>query len=345
MNVRTSLLIGILGFAVAASEGASGAPAPAPSYKITHTTMLGAPDRWDYVTYDAGSHRVYVAHGDRVSVVDGGNGSIVGEVLGMPGGTHGIGISAATEQGFTDDGSGALAVPFDLTSLKAKAHVAVGADADGILVDPESGHVFVVGGDPGTLSVIDPKTDQVIATIEGGGKLEFAVADGQGHVYVDGEANHDIVRIDTKTNEVDAHWAMPDCRSPHGLAIDEATHRLFAGCANKSLTVMNADTGAIVATVPIGAGSDGVVFDPKRKLVFSANGRDGTLSVIREQPDGTFASVATIPTAVSARTLSIDPDSGRLFLVAADLEPVGPDGKRPKARPGSVRLMFLDPQT
>ena len=314
----------------------------APIYRVSRIVALGAPDRWDYVTFDAGAHRVYVAHGDKVSVVDSRSGSTIGTIGGAAGGTHGIAISAATGQGFTDDGTAGVAIPFDLATLQARHPIRVGADADGIVVDPSSGHIFVIDGDPGTVSVIDPKKNELVATIDGGGKLEFAVADDFGHVYVDGEAKHEIVRIETDTNRVDAHWTMPDCRSPHGLAIDKDTHRLFAGCANDNLTVMNADNGAIVASVTIGAGNDGVAFDPNRKLVLSANGRDGTLSVIREQ-DGRFTNVATINTTVSARTLSIDPETGRVFLVAADLEPVGPQGGRPKARPGSVRLMFLDP--
>lgn len=318
-------------------------PVSLPAYHVVRTIALGAPDRWDYVTFDPRSHRVYVAHGDRVSVVDGRSGAFVGTVGGMPGGTHGIGISAETGQGFTDDGTAGVAVSFDLATLKSKAPIKVGADADGIVVDPSSGKVFVVDGDPGIVSVIDPKTDAAISTIDGGGKLEFAVADGRGHLFVDGEAKHEIVRVDTASDRVDAHWPMPDCRDPHGLAIDESSHRLFAGCSNDSLTVMNADTGAVVATVPIGSGNDGVVFDPKRRVALAANGHDGTMTVIREDDGDRFASVATIPTAVSARTLAIDPTSGRVFLVAADLEPQAADGGRPKVRPGSVRLMFLDP--
>lgn len=331
--VVTSVL---LAASMPAAEGAN-----QPMYTVGETITLGAPARWDYVGFDPASHRVYVAHGDRVSVVDGRSGAVVGAVRGMPGGTHGIGISTATGQGFTDDGKAGLAIPFDLTTFARKPPIKVGADADGIVVDPMSGHVFVVGGDPGTLSVLDPKTDAVIATIDGGGKLEFAVADDRGHVYVDGKARNEIVRVDTRSDQVDARWPMPDCVGPHGLAIDQVTHRLFAGCSNKVLTVVNADTGAVVANVPIGAGNDGVAFDPKRKLVLSANGRDGTLTVIREGTDDSFVLHETVATAPGARTLAIDPESGRVFLAAA--EPTSTNDGSGTARRAAVRLIVLDP--
>src|SRR5262249_26710467 len=154
-------------------------------------------------------------------------------------------------------------------------------DADGIAFDPISGHIFVVDGDSKVLTVIDPKTDTAIATINAGGGLEYAVSGNNGKLYVDGAENKEVVRIDTATNKVDAHWPIPGCTSPHGLAMDTRASRLFVSCVNQVLTVVNARSGAVVATLPIGAGTDGAAFDPMRKLVFSSN-FDGTISVIRE---------------------------------------------------------------
>jgi YVTN family beta-propeller protein len=196
---------------------------------------------------------VFVAHGDRVTVVDGRDGKIVGSVEGMPGGTHGIAISTAAGRGYTDDGHAGIAVSFDLVTLKPVRQIKAEEDADGIILDPASGHVFVVNGDSAKLTVIDPKTDTAIATIDAGGGLEAAVSGANGKLYVDGAEKKEIVRVDTATNKVDAHWPMPDCTSPHGLAIDLDTHRLFASCVNNVLIVVNADSGAVVTNWPTAA--------------------------------------------------------------------------------------------
>ena len=314
----------------------------APAYSITRTVPLGAPDRWDYISFDPASHRVYVSHGDRVTVVDGRSGALVGSIEGMPGGTHGIAVATGSGRGYTDDGRAGVAVSFDLKTLKTIRQTKAEDDADGVVFDPVSGHVFVVDGDPGHLTVIDPKTDAAIATVDGGGKLEFAVSGGNGKLYVNGEAKQEIVRVDTATNKADAHWPMPGCTSPHGLAIDTATHRLFSSCANSLMTVVDAETGKVVAQLPIGRGTDGAAFDPKRKLVFSSD-FDGTLSIIREQDANTFIPLPSVKTAVSGRTIGIDQATGRLYIAAADVDAAAPTTGRPRMLPGTLKLLFLDP--
>jgi YVTN family beta-propeller protein len=323
--------------------------AQAPAYHVTKTVPLGAPDRWDYLVYDGPSHRLYVAHGDRISVLDGKNGSVLGTVQGMPGGSHGIGIVAAAGKGYTDDGEAGQAVAFDLKTLKTGKHIKAQDDADGIAFDPASNHIFVVDGDSKVLTVIDPKTDAAIATINGGGGLEYAVSGNNGKLYVNGAENKEILRVDTATNQVDAHWPIPGCTSPHGLAIDTVSHRLFVTCVNAVMTVVNADSGAVLATLPIGSGSDGAAFDPKRKLAFSSN-YDGTLSVVRETSPQTFESAGSIPTAITGKNMTIDPDTGRLFVAVADIDPKAPvplgrNGRpgRAKPLPGSLKILFLDP--
>ncbi|MDB5408924.1 MAG: YncE family protein [Rhodospirillales bacterium] len=261
----------------------------------------------------------------------------------MPGGTHGIAISSATGKGYTDDGKAGIAVAFDLKTLKTESRIPADVDADAIAFDGATGHIFVIEGDPAKITVIDPKTDSVIATIGGGGKLEYAVADDSGAVYVNGEEKREIVRINARTNTVDAHWPMPACLSPHGLAIDVVAHRLFSSCVNGVLVVVNTDTGAIVANVPIGKGSDAVAFDPKRNLVFSSNGLDGTVSILRETDANNFVPVGTIKTLVTGRTMAVDPETGRLFIAAADVDPSATPGGRPRPHPGSLKLLFLDP--
>ena len=324
-----------------------GASAQTPAYHVTKTVTLGSPERWDYLLFDPTTHDVYVSHGDRVSVVDGRTGSIIGTVEGLPGGPHGFAVSAATGKGYTPDRDAKVTAAFDLKTLKVVKRIPVDADADALALDPGSGHVFVIDGDPSKVSVIDSKSDSVIATIDVGvGKLEYAAAGGNGKLYVNGADKKEIVRIDVNSNAVDAHWPVPDCTSPHGAAYDPATHRLFTSCSNRMLVVIDTDTGAQVGSVPIGRGSDAVAFDPKRKLIFSSNGVDGTLSVIQEKDAHTFVSLGEVKTVPTARTMAIDPETGRIFLAAVDLDPSAPpptNGRNIKAIPGTFKLIFLDP--
>jgi YVTN family beta-propeller protein len=327
----------------------AGAVAQTPTYKVSNKVALGSPDRWDYLVFDQSSHRLYVAHGDRVTVLDGRSGKLIGNIEGMSGGSHGIGIVTSLSKGYTDDGKAGQAAVFDLKTLKVKKRIKAEDDADGIAFDKSSGHIFVVDGDSKVLTVIDPKTDTVVTTINAGGGLEYAVSGENGKLYVDGADNREIVRIDTATNAVDAHWKMPGCTSPHGLAIDLVAHRLFASCANAVLTVVNADTGAVITTLPIGRGTDGAAYDPKRKLIFSSN-NDGTLSVISEDDPQTFRSLGNIHTAVTGKNMTIDPLTGRLYVAVADIDsnaavPPGPNGRpgRPKPLPGTLKVLFLDP--
>jgi YVTN family beta-propeller protein len=364
-------MVGIAAFAAAGVAQVAAAQS-APNYRVVRTVALGAPDRWDYVVFDAASHRVYVAHGDRVTVVDGRDGTIVGQVEGFSGGTHGVAIAAAAGHGYTDDGRMGTAGSFDLKTLKVVHTVTAQEDADALAFDPKSGHVFVVNGDPGTLTVIDPKTDMAIATVNVGGKLEYAVADGRGALYINGNEKNEIVRVDTASNQVEARWPMSTCKAPTGLAIDAQSRRLFSSCRNGVMVVVDATNGHIVTTLPIGRGTDAAAFDPKRHLAFSSNGMDGTISIIEEKDANTFVSAGTVKTAMSARTMAVDPESGRLYLAAADIDPnapalpppgdappgpppagvanapPGPGGpggppRRMPFLPGSLKLLFLDP--
>jgi len=194
--------------------------------------------------------------------------------------------------------------------------------------------------------VIDPKTDAVVATTDGGGALEFGDTGNNGKFYVDGTEKNEIVRVDTATNTADAHWPMPTCLKPHGLAIDREHHRLFASCSNKVMVVMNADTGVVMATLPIGEGTDFASFDPQSGLAYSSN-RDGTLSVVAETSPDKFQPLPPILTQIGARTMAIDPESGRIYLVTADMtanESAAPADSRHRysVKSGSVRLLFLD---
>jgi YVTN family beta-propeller protein len=242
-----------------------------------------------------------------------------------------------------------VAAIFDLNALKPLKTIKAEADADAIILDPASGHVFVVDADPGKITVIDPKTDTVIATLDGGAKLEIGAADGTGKVYVNGEERREILRIDTATNTIDARWSIPSCESPHGIAIDARSHRIFSSCENNVMVVVDSDNGKQVATLPIGAHTDGAGFDPSTRRAFSSNG-DGTLTVIGEKTPNSFVSLGSVPTMLGARTMTLDPKTGRLYLVAADVkinESVDPKDSRHRYSvvPGTAKLLFLDPST
>ena len=319
-----------------------------PPYKLVASIPLGDGERWDYVTFDPSQNRVYVAHGDHVTVVDATSRTVIGQIGPFPGGTHGIGIVPQLGRGYTDDGKAGSVGAFDLTTLKVGGTLPAAPDADGIIFDVPSGHIFVINGDSGSVTVIDPSANKSIATITIGAGLEAAVSDGQGHLYVDGADNHEIVEIDTRSNTILAHWPMADCQRPHGIAIDSVTRRVFATCVNKEMVILDADSGKILATEPIGAYSDGAAFDPVRKLALSSNG-DGTLSVILEKDADHFVPLDTVTTQTSARTIDIDPRSGLLYLPAADIAKIDPPstpGGRPHVTfvPNSLKLLVFEPQ-
>ena len=314
-----------------------------PAYHLVATIALGQPDRWDYVVPDSANHRVYVAHGDRLAVVDSATNMLIAHVEGIAGGTHGTSVSAATGQGFTDDGRNGTAIAFDLKTLKIVKSIPANADADAITIDPVTGHIFVVEGDPGTITVVDPTSDIAVATVSVGEKLEYAVADGAGAIFVAGNEKGDIVKIDAMANRVVAQWPVPGCTSPHGLAYDRANQRLFMGCTNGVMSVVDASNGRVVTSVPIGNGSDAVAFDPKRKRVFSSNGKDGTISIYRQIAPDRYELLDTLQTAVSGRTMGVDEETGHLFVAAAQTEPNPTPGGRPHVVPGTLKLLVFAP--
>jgi YVTN family beta-propeller protein len=318
-----------------------------PLYSITQSIALGAPDRWDYLTFDHDSGRVFVAHGDRVTVINGRDGSVLGQVPGFPGGTHGVAIASRAKRGYSDDGKAGTATSFDLETLKPLRTTKTGSGADAVIFDPSSGHVFVINGGGESVSVIDPVKDTSLATINVGGDLEFGAADGNGKLYVNGAEKREIVRIDTSTNRIDARWPIATCERPHGIAVDPSTRRLFVTCVNNILVVVDADNGAVITTLPIGSRTDAAAFDPKRKLIFSSNG-DGTLTVIAEKGPNTFVVVGNVATEVGARTMALDAESGRIYLVTADSTvndkaDASDTRRRYTVKPGTARLLFLDP--
>jgi DNA-binding beta-propeller fold protein YncE len=338
-------VLGLIG--VAALAPASGFAADAGQlYTITKTVPLGSPERWDYLTYDPTSHRVYAAHGSSIAVVDGRSGALLGSVP-VPG-ANGVAVIPALGKGYAGSSTNKSVLVFDLVTFKVLKELPADEDTDGVVYDPVSKRVFVMDGDPHNAMVIDTITDTVVTRLPLAGKPEFAAVDGAGKLFVNITDARKIQRIDTKTLKTEATWPISDCEGPHGLAIDAATRRLFSSCLNSKLLVVDSGSGRIVATLPIGLGSDASAFDGKRNLVFSSNGT-GTLTVIHESGPDNFAVLADVPTQLLARTMAVDSETGRVYLLAGDRVEVDPTATNPKkrygVRPGSVRLLFVDPAT
>ena len=328
---------------ILAAALAPAAQAAAPDYRITKTVPLGGPDKWDYLAFDAVAHRVVVAHGSEATLVDSDSGTVVGR-LGPIKHTNGVMIAHGRVYATSQDPD--LLVAFDLVSLKQVAAIPVGKGPDGAFYDPESRRGFVVNEDDKTVTILDLDADKPLFTTPLGGAPEFLTA-AAGKLYVNIKDRREIVRIAIANGKLDAHWPIPDCDSPHGLAADPAAHRLFSSCVNGKMMVVDTDTGKVVAALPIGKRTDAAAFDPKRKLAFSPNS-EGTLSVIAEKSATEFAALGDVATAPGARAMAIDPDTGRIFLVTADVASTEPaeDGGKPtrfKFVPGSFKMLFLDP--
>ena len=324
--------------------GAGAATAAAPTYKITKAVPLGAPDGWDYVVFEPTAHRVYVAHSNEVTVVDSRSGEVVGRVA-VPG-VNGVALVPALGKGYTDNRTKKAVVVFDLNTFKPIKEIPADVDTDGVIYDPASKRVFVANGDANNMTIVDTVTDTAVTNLSLGGKPEYLVSDEAGHVYVNITDKKEIVRIDSRAAKVDARWPIADCEGAHGLAMDRAGHRLFASCANAKMVVVDSDKGTVVATLPIGKGTDAAAFDSKRKLAFSSNG-DGTLSVISEVGVDTFTALGDVASRPFARTMAVDSDTARVFLVTADLDEVNPGAEnlrqRYQIKRGTVQLLFLDP--
>jgi YVTN family beta-propeller protein len=317
----------------------------APTYKVTKSIMLGPPDGWDYVFYEPTQHRVYVAHSNEITIVDGNNGEIVGRVQGIQG-VNGVTAIPAIGKGYTDSRAKKAGVVFDLKTFKVTGEIPSAEDTDGVIYDPATKRVFIANGDANAATVIDTATDKQVAMVLLGGKPEYLASDEAGHVFFNLTDKKEIARVDAKAAKVDGRFAMPDCEGAHGLAFDKASHRLFSSCANAKMAVVDSDKGTVIAMLPIGKGTDAAAYDPKRKLAFSSNG-EGTLSVIAEQGPDKFVAQGEVQTKPFARTMALDPESGRLFLVTADLDEVNPQAtnlrQRYQIRRGTVQLLFIDP--
>jgi len=315
-------------------------PASAQDYRVLQRATLGGEGGWDLLTVDAAAHRLYVSRGTRVMVIDADTLTLAGEIPDTAG-VHGIAIASDLGRGFTSNGRTSSSTIFDLTTLKPVGEVKTGENPDMILYEPRSHRVLAFNARSKDVTVIDAKAGTVAGTIALEGQPELAVHDDKGTVFVNLEDKSEVLALDAVALKVKGRWSLAPCEEPTGLAIDRAHRRLFAACANKMMAVMDADGGKVVATLPIGQGPDGAAFDADRQLAFSPNGRDGTVTVIREVTPDKFEVAQTVETARSARTLDLDPKSHKLYLVAAQFgPPPSPTAEQPRPRPPMVPGTF-----
>jgi DNA-binding beta-propeller fold protein YncE len=291
------------------------APA-ADGYSIVKKIPIPGQGSWDYLTVDEGARRLYVSHGTQVEVLDVDSGSIVGSIPKTPG-VHGIAIAPELGRGFVSNGKTSTVTIFDLKTLKPIADVPTGKKPDAIIFDPATSRVFAFNGESKSATVIEAATGKVAGTVDLGGGPEFAAADGNGFVYDNLEDESLVLKIDARKLTVEQRWPTAPCAAPSSMAIDRANRRLFVGCRSKVMAVVNADTGKVITTVPIGDHVDATVYDAETKMVFNSNG-EGSVTVIRQDSPDTYSVVETVKTLPRAKTMALDPKTHRLFLSTAE---------------------------
>jgi len=328
-----------LALLAAAAPLAGQAPQP---YHVAKQITLGGEGGWDYLAVDSVARRLYVSHGTRVEVVDLTRDTAMGFIPNTPG-VHGIAIANELGRGFTSNGRDSTVTIFDLRTLATLGTVNVGArNPDAILYDPFSRRVFTMNAGSGTATAIDAATGAVAGTVALNGRPEFGVADGRGMIYVNLEDSSAIVAFDARTLQVEARWPLSPCDGPSGLAMDRVHRRLFAGCSNRLMAVVDADNGRVITALAIGQGVDANRFDPGTGFAFASCGRDSVLTVVHEDDPDHFIVVANVPTRPGARTMELDPATHRIFLSTAEFGPApAPTPERPRPRPTIVPGSFM----
>ena len=321
-------------------------PAAAQSYHLAHRFPLGGDGGWDYLALDTARHRLFIAHQDRIVVVDPDNGKALGEIPGLNR-AHGVAFAYEAGHGFATSGADSSVTMFDLKSLRVLGRTMVPPDDDAVLYDSATKRIFTFNGDAHSATAIDAVSGKRLGDIELGAGPEFGVSSGDGKLFVNLEDKNAVAEIDAAAMRVKRQWSLAGCESPTGLAIDRAHHLLFSGCRNKVMAISDATNGALVTTVPIGQGVDACRFDPGTQLAFASNG-DGTLTVIHEDTPGSFTVVANVATKRGARTMELDPITHRVFTATADFgPPPAPSAQQPRPRPstvpGTFTLLVLDP--
>ena len=333
MRIPSPFLFVISAFFLVASPSRGGE-----TYHLLKEIPIGGEGGWDYVSIDETSRRLFVSHATKVVVVDLDTDKIVGEIADTPG-VHGIALAPQLGRCFVSNGKENKVSIVDLRTLQTLSKVDSGENPDAILFEPVQGEVYAFNGRGKSATVIEAKTGRVVTTIPLPGKPEFATTDAQaGRVYCNIEDKSVVVAIDIKTHAVVNTWPIAPGESASGMAIDTAHHRLFLSCENKLMVMMDSESGKVVASVPIGGRVDANDFDPATQLAFSSNG-EGNVTIAHEDTPDTLTVVQTLATEPSARTMTLDSKTHRIYLPSAKLEPV--PGGRPKVAPGTFKILVF----
>jgi YVTN family beta-propeller protein len=324
-----------------ATRNAASALAPPSGYHLLKKIPLGGEGGWDYLAFDSPTRRLFISRATKVVVLNVDTGTVSGEIPNTDG-VHGIAFAPEFDRGFTSNGRAGTVTIFNLQSLQVIGGSKAGMNPDAIVYDPASKRVFTMNGQSNDVTAIDAATGNVLGTIPVTGKPEFAVADGAGHVYVNIEDKSEQLQIDTQNLKVTAQWPLAPCQEPSGLALDVAHRRLFAGCHNQMMAVVDADSGKVIATPAIGLGVDANAFDPGTGFAFASNGQSATLTVVHEDAPDKFSVVEDVATQRGARTMALDPKSHEVYLVTADFAPAPPAAnENPRTRMMAVPGTFV----
>jgi len=285
-------------------------------YSVVKKIPIAGTGSWDYLTVDGAARRLYVSHGTQVEVIDIDALTVVGNVPKTPG-VHGVAIAPELGRGFVSNGQASTVTIFDLKTLKPIADAPTGQKPDAIIYDPATSRVFAFNGESKSATAIDAATGKVAGTVDLQGGPEFAAADGHGFVYNNLEEESLVLKINSRELKVEQRWPTAPCSSPSSMAMDRANRRLFVGCRSKVMAVLDADTGKVITTLPIGDHVDATAFDAATKLIFNSNG-EGTVTVIHEDSPDKYSLVETVKTAPRAKTMALDPKTHRLFLSTAE---------------------------
>ncbi len=291
-----------------------------PGYHVIKTYKLGGEGGWDYLTLDSSSRRLYISRATHVIVIDADSGKPVGDIPDTPG-VHGIALAPELGRGFVSNGREGTVTIFDIETLKPITKVKVGDNPDAILYDPATKRVFTFNGKSQDSTAIEAAKGTVLGTIKLEGKPEFAVSDGKGEIFVNLEDKSQLDAIDPNKLEVKSRWPLAPCKEPSGLAMDRKNRRLFVGCDNKMMAVVDADSGKVIATPPIGEGVDATAFDESTGLAFASCGESGVLTVVREESPSKFSVAENVNTQEGARTLALDDKTHNVYVVTAKFGP------------------------
>jgi hypothetical protein len=314
--------------------------------KIPLGAAPGGGEYFDYITVDSAARRVYLSHGTEIKVLDADSNALVGTITGGFKRNHGVALVPELGRGFVTDGGAEKVIIFDMKTLKITGEAKADTDADFILYDAVSKHVFAFNGEAHNSTVIDPASGSVVATVPLPGQPEQAVSDGKGMIYDNIESTNEVVAFDSRTLQIKSHWPVAPGGQPVSIAMDREHRRLFIGCRNpKMLVVMNADTGTIIGQpFPIGDRVDTNVFEPSTGMLFSST-REGTLHIFHEDSPDKLSAVETVKTEFGAKTMGLDSKTHNVYLTTSDFDPSPPKtvkqpNPQPVAKSGTFRVLI-----